>query len=157
MARKGLSYFSEERGRNNNPNFFVNMRDEDIRRQVKRIVRDIKNGIIEEQDLVYFTQDKIISACITESWQQWRSSETIKNALMYYVNVPLAQNSGMVNPNINIWDERVNASNELGKLTNKSNLWKICYQTFIDISNGANIEMALSNIYKLDRSLFYDL
>ena len=39
MARKALSYFADERGRNNNPNFFINMKDEDLRRQVKRIMQ----------------------------------------------------------------------------------------------------------------------
>ena len=60
MARKALSYFADERGRNNNPNFFINMKDEDLRRQVKRIIRDIKNMTIEEQDLNYFKADNFV-------------------------------------------------------------------------------------------------
>ena len=79
-GKRNLSYFAEEARRNNNPNFFVNMRDEDLRRQVKRIVRDMRNSNIEEQDFVYFKNDKIISACLTESYDQWKSAETIKNA-----------------------------------------------------------------------------
>ena len=59
-GKRNLSYFAEEARRNNNPNFFVNMRDEDLRRQVKRIVRDMRNSNIEEQDFVYFKNDKII-------------------------------------------------------------------------------------------------
>ena len=43
-GRRNISYFAEERGRNNNPNFFVNMRDEDLRRQVKRIIKDMRNN-----------------------------------------------------------------------------------------------------------------
>ena len=43
MARRSISYFAEERGRNKNPNFYINARDEDLRRNVKRIIRDIKN------------------------------------------------------------------------------------------------------------------
>ena len=83
-ARKNISYFTEERLRNNNPNFFVNMRDEDLRRQVKRIIKDMRSNTIEEQDYIYFRNDKIISACLTESYSQWKSAETIKNALAYY-------------------------------------------------------------------------
>lgn len=156
MARRNNSYFAEERGRNNNPNFYINMKDEDLRRQVKRIIKDIQRANIDDQDLIYFKADKIISACITESWSQWKSAETNKNALMYYINVPLA--SGLAPyPNVNLYEERVNASNELGKLTNKSNLWRIAYQVFTDIANGADVSLSLSNIYKLDKSLFYDL
>ena len=69
-ARKNISYFTEERLRNNNPNFFVNMRDEDLRRQVKRIIKDMRSNTIEEQDYIYFRNDKIISACLTESYSQ---------------------------------------------------------------------------------------
>ena len=155
-ARRGISYFAEERGRNNNPNFFVNMRDEDLRRQVKRIVRDMRNSNIEEQDYVYFKNDRIISACITESYDKWKSAETIKNALAYYFNVPLA-NGVLPFPNVNLWEERTIVSNELGKVTNKATLWSIAYRTFLDISNGADIGTAISNLYKIDSRIFYDL
>ena len=156
MARKGISYFAEQRGRNNNPNFYVSMRDEDLRRQVKRIVRDMRNSNIEEQDYVYFKNDKIISACITESYEQWKSAETIRNALTYYFNVPLS-NGTLLYPNINLWEERSIVSNELGKVTNKATLWNIAYRIFIDISNGADIGASISNLYKIDSRIFYDL
>ena len=81
MAR-GMSYFAEERQRNNNPNFYVRMRDDELRRNVKRIIRDIRNGVIDPQDFIYFKNDKIISACITESYQQYRSAEVIMTSLM---------------------------------------------------------------------------
>lgn len=156
MARRNISYFAEERSRNNNPNFFVNMRDEDLRRQVKRIIKDMRNANIDEQDFIYFTNDKIISACITESFSQWRSAETLKNALTYYFNVPLA-NGVVPYPNINLWEERTNVSNELGKLTNKANLWGIAYRVFMDISSGVDIGLAISNLYRIDSRLFYNL
>lgn len=155
-GRKGISYFAEKRGRENNPNFFVNMRDEELRRDVKRIVRDMRNSNIEEQDYVYFKNDKIISACITESYDQWKSAETIKNALSYYFNVPLT-NGALPYPNVNLWEERTIVSNELGRMTNKAALWNIAYKIFIDISNGADIGAAISNLYKIDSRLFYDL
>ena len=155
-GRKNISYFTEERLRNNNPNFFVNMRDEDLRRQVKRIIKDMRSNTIEEQDYIYFRNDKIISACLTESYSQWKSAETIKNALAYYFSVPLS-NGTVLYPTINLWEDRTNASNELGKFTNKANLWNIAYRTFLDISNGADVGMAISNLYKIDQRLFYDL
>ena len=40
MARQ--SYFAEKRGRNNDPNFFNRVPMEEIRKNVKRIIRDVK-------------------------------------------------------------------------------------------------------------------
>lgn len=159
MARKNMSYFAEERSRNNNPNFFKNMSSSDLRRQVKRIIKDIRNGSIELQDLVYFTQDNIISACITESYAQWKSAETIQNALMYYNSSYLchASQNQIVGSN-NVWIERTNVANELGKFANKANVWNRAYIAFYNIKeNIMPIQEALGIIYSLDKSLFYDL
>lgn len=155
MARKALSYFADERGRNNNPNFFINMKDEDLRRQVKRIIRDIKNMTIEEQDLNYFKADKILSACLSESYIQFKEAETLLNALTSYVNGPLA--FGPLDPRINIWEERNNASNIISKVSNRLIVWRTAYYIFTEIQQGAEIHLALSNILALDKKLFYDL
>ena len=156
MARRNISSFAEERSRNRNPNFYVNVRDEDLRRNVKRIIRDIKNNNIEDQDLVYFQNDRIISACITESTAQWRSAETIKNALMHYNNTVLIPNN-LPYVSCQIWDERANVCNELGKYANKASLWGIACKVFMDIANGGNIRNNLYNICKVDAKVFYDL
>ena len=157
MAKGGKSsYFAEERNRNN-PNFFNNMKDEDLRKQVSRIIRDIKYGNLESTDFAYFQQQKIISACITESWSRWVRTETVRNALTYYLTVPLASGFVPYPETMNLADERINATNELGSYTNRANVWRICYQTFVDISRGADIPLALQNIIKFDKSLFYDL
>ena len=155
MARKALSYFADERGRNNNPNFFINMKDEDLRRQVKRIIRDIKNMTIEEQDLNYFKADKILSACLSESYIQFKEAETLLNALTSYINGPLA--FGPLDPRINIWEERNNASNIISKVSNRLIVWRTAYYIFTEIQQGAEIHLALSNILALDKKLFYDL
>ena len=153
MARKALSYFADERGRNNNPNFFINMKDEDLRRQVKRIIRDIMT--IEEQDLNYFKADKILSACLSESYIQFKEAETLLNALTSYINGPLA--FGPLDPRINIWEERNNASNIISKVSNRLIVWRTAYYIFTEIQQGAEIHLALSNILALDKKLFYDL
>ena len=155
MARKALSYFADERGRNNNPNFFINMKDEDLRRQVKRIIRDIKNMTIEEQDLNYFKADKILSACLSESYIQFKEAETLLNALTSYINGPLA--FGPLDPRINIWEERNNASNIISKVSNRLIVWRTAYYIFTEIQQGAEIHLTLSNILALDKKLFYDL
>ena len=131
MARKALSYFADERGRNNNPNFFINMKDEDLRRQVKRIIRDIKNMTIEEQDLNYFKADKILSACLSESYIQFKEAETLLNALTSYINGPLA--FGPLDPRINIWEERNNASNIISKVSNRLIVWRTAYYIFTEV------------------------
>lgn len=165
---KYMSYFAEERQRNNNPNFFLRMKDEDLRRNVRRIIRDIRNGSIEEQDLIYFKNDKIISACITESYQQFRSAEVIMTSLMMKFkalnNVPVGTEiiySDMLMCNgtnaSNIWEERSVISNEMGKYSNKMTLWNLAYKTFMDISNGYDISQCLYNLTLVDNKIFYDL
>ena len=69
MARQYLSWFAEERKRNNNPNFYDKMDARDLERNVKRIVRDMRNGNIDEQDYIYFSNLRIISACINVSYR----------------------------------------------------------------------------------------
>ena len=101
---KNQSYFAEERNRSN-PHFYNKMKEIDIRRKVKRIVQDVFRGNIEDQDLVYFTNKQIISACVVESFEQWKYAYTIQKALMYYNAGPLA--SGQVAfQNDNIYDEK---------------------------------------------------
>lgn len=160
MAKKNNSYFTEERMRNNNPNFYVNMREQDLRRQVKRIIKDIKFGNITEPDLLYFTQDNIISACINECYENVSINNTMRNALIYYYNNSLGMNSGMDNETL--YNERVNVSNILTAINNKCNVWSMAFYTFNDISinkltDPELIKAALSNIARLDKSLFYDL
>ena len=156
MARKQISYFAEERGRNNNPNFFIQKKDEELRKQVKRIIRDIKNDCIEDQDLTYFKNDRIISACLYESYRQWKESETLINSLMHYMNTVLSMNSPR-NQFINVWEERTNASNLIQSLNKKVVIWRVAYFVFSDISNNCDIRGSLINIVNLDKSLFYDL
>ena len=157
MGKKGISYFAENR---NDPNFYVRMRDEDLRRQVKRIVKDMRNALIDEQDYTYFTSDKIISACITESYKQWKTAEATRKALTHYFNVVLAQQGMVQYPNVNIYEERNIVGNELAKVTNRAALWQTAYHIFNDITNcttTAQIGAAISNLYGFDIRLFYDL
>ena len=167
MARV-MSYFAEERQRNNNPNFYVRMRDDELRRNVKRIIRDIRNGVIDPQDFIYFKNDKIISACITESYQQYRSAEIIMTSLMMKFkslnNIPTGIDviySDMLMCNgtnaSNIWEERSVISNEMGRFSNKMTLWNTAYKVFMDISNGYDVQQCLYNLTLIDAKLFYDL
>lgn len=157
MAR--LSYFAEETRRNNNPRFYVNMKQEDLMRQVKRIIRDIKNGIIEENDLKYFTASSIINACINESKNQWDTAKAVLDAFNYYVNGPLMY--GPIHPGINIYDQRRIISEEIDKNTKREIVWRNAYILFTSINEynmyGYDIHMLLNNFAGLDSKLFYDL
>lgn len=152
---KNISYFAEERLRNNNPNFFMQRREDELRKQVKRIIRDIKNNTIEQQDLNYFKNDRIISACIEESYKNFIESFTMINALTHYINTVLTTNIPTLG--LNVPQERVNASNLITAYNNKLIVYRIAYYAFLDIGRGGDIMMALSNIVQLDKKLFYDL
>lgn len=152
---RNMSYFAEERSRNNNPAFFNNMRLQDLRTKVKRIIKDIKNDNIIDNDLIYFTNTNVISALIQESEANWSTNETIKNALIYYYNNALFNN--IAPPNSTINQEIVNVTNEITAAMNRAMLWRVCYVTFVNISNGYDIKECLRNIQCLNKNLFYNL
>ena len=84
MAR--LSYFAEKRGQNNDPNFFNRVPLDEIRKNVKRIIKDIKFDMIQDQDFNYFHNPQIIQACIAEAQENYTSCVTICNSLNFYIN-----------------------------------------------------------------------
>lgn len=165
MARQ-LSYFAEEKNRSN-PHFYTKMKLIDLRRKVKRIIQDIHRGNIEDEDLIYFTNDKIISACLVESFEQWTMSYTIQKALMYYSSGPLA-NGQVAFQDTNIYDERANVANATAKISSKTSAWELIYRAFYDISTistqisdstqlMAQIKNILSYISNLDNNIMYNL
>lgn len=130
-GRRGISYFAEERTRNNNPRFYEKLEDRDLRRQVKRIAKDIKNGLIEEQDYIYFKNPKILSACISVAREEWLNATVTAEALSMYLNSPIYSSFSLYNYDIN--QKRISASNELNRLSVKANVWKLYLDVFITI------------------------
>ena len=165
---KQLSYFAEEKSRSN-PHFYTKMKLIDLRRKVKRIIQDIHRGNIEDEDLIYFTNDRIISACLVESYDQWTMSYTMQKALMYYRSGPLA-NGQVAFQDTDIYSERANVANAISKISSKTSAWELIYRSFYDISILSNqqfgndnsqlimqIKNILSYISNLDNNIMYNL
>lgn len=152
MAR--LSYFAEKRGQNNDPNFFNRIPLDEIRRNVKRIIRDIKMDNIQDQDYNYFYNSQVIQACIAEADENCMRATIIANSLNFYINESL--NKGIkLFPSTDINIERFAASNEHTIQNSRSKNWFTIKQIFIGIANGCygnDIRTALLPISMLDKN-----
>lgn len=150
MARN--SFFAEKRLGNNNPNFFNNMTVEEIRKNVKRIIRDIKYDNILEQDYIYFRNDKVISACLLESRYQFIRASVCANALGFYINDCLQYGiTPYKTTNINV--ERLNAVNEQKIQNNKAFMWHEINAIF-EVAAQPNSDLSiLKNIATLNMNL----
>lgn len=145
------SYFAEKRGQNNNPNFFNFINIDELRKNVKRIVRDIKFGLIQEQDYTYFTNEKILSACLHESYDQYVAACTLVNSLNYYINNGL--NGGYKPyPSSDVMSERINASNQQKIQNTRAYTWMNIYKIFNAIYYGAEIRSTLKAIEAIPNS-----
>ena len=109
MARQ--SYFAEKRGQNNDPNFFNRIPLDELRKNVKRIIKDIRFDMIQEYDYNYFYSTQVLQACISEAEENYMKCATLCNSLNFYINECL--NKGITAyPSTNIIVERVRACNE---------------------------------------------
>ncbi len=141
MARQ--SFFAEKRS--NNPNFFTFMGIDDLRRNVKRIIKDAKMDIISEQDYIYFSNEKVISACISESKEMYTKAGVTCMALNYYINQILRYNATPY-PGMNISEEITIATKEASIQTARYNNWLVAYNVFLAISSGVPINIAMAPI-----------
>lgn len=155
MAKKRQSYFEEQVMRAHDPMFFKAMLDEDIRRQVPRIVRDIRNCNIPEQYLSYFQQDRILSACLWVSQNQYNDAFIMVKALQHYIEKELTAQKIYANINLNV--ERQRASNLLSIATNKMLVWDQCCKMFDGIQRGYDIKYMLGYLLMLDNSMFRNI
>lgn len=149
-----LSYFAEKRGQNNDPNFFNRIPLDEIRRNVKRIIRDIKMDNIQDQDYNYFYNTQVIQACIAEAEDNCMRATILANSLNFYINEAL--NKGFKTfPSIDINIERFMASNEHTVQNARSKNWYTIKQIFVGIANGYygnDIKKALYPISMIDRN-----
>lgn len=157
MAKKvrRQSYFEEQVMRAHDPMFFKAMLDEDIRRQVPRIVRDIRNCNIPDQYLNYLTQDRIISACIYVAQGQYNNALITVKALQFYIEKELTPQKIYANVDLNV--ERQRASNLLSIATNKMLVWDACCRMFDGIQRGYDIKYMLGFILVLDQNMFKNI
>lgn len=154
--RQQLSYFAEEKKRSNDPNFFRKVSDEDLRRQVKRIIKDIRFDKIEEQDYVYFSNEKILSACLYVTSTEYQTAAVIHESLQYYLNSVLGRNCDL-SMQQSIALKRQIAANQCNKMNTKHIIWRECYNVFYGMSVGGEIMVLADYIRKLDQSMFREL
>lgn len=145
MAKQ--SFFAERRSTNNNPNFFNHMSVEEIQKSVKRIIKDIKFDNIQETDYHYFINNKVLTACITESYSQYKTAAVTLNALNYYIDKELKMGFNNI-PGIS--DTLACASNEQMKQNLKYHIWGQIYNLFLSIQQGAEVISTLKNIQLMD-------
>lgn len=143
------SYFAEKRGQNMDPNFFNRIPLDEIRKNVKRIIKDIRFDMIQEQDYNYFHNPQILQACIAEAQENYTSSMVICNSLNFYINESL--NKGIKSfPSTNIMEERIYASKEQIMQNMRVKHWYTILNMFIAISYGADIITTLAPIKMID-------
>ena len=141
MAKQKLSYFEEKRIQYADPNFFNNDKNIiDMKQQMKRIIQDIKYNNIKQEDYIYFTNSKILLACIDACWQNYLSALAEYNAINYYINNGLYTTA--IPQIATKFDEASRASTIAIKLSNKVFVWQHCYKVFHSIYNGwANLDI----------------
>ena len=126
-----LSFFENEIKRNNNPNFFNNMKVDELRRNVKKIIRDIHSNLIADNHYQFFTNEKVISACIQEAKYQMDRSRIIYNSLQSERNNMSINNLTSIYCNINMGAGLLTELlNEYGM---KTNTWWCIYEAFCNV------------------------
>ena len=153
--KKKKSFFAEQRESNTNPNFFNNMDSNLIRNNVKRIIRDISDDIIIPEDQIYFTNAKVLNACIQESYENFQSCQTLRHALTAYRTIILP--NGMVTPDVDINQDYILTATELSKISAKENVWATAYKIFVDISRGADPKSNLIFITRFQKQIIKSL
>jgi hypothetical protein len=147
MARQ--SYFAEKRGQNNDPNFFNRVPLDEIRKNVKRIIKDIRYEVIIPQDYNYFYSQQVIQACISEAQDNYTTSVTICNSLNFYINECL--NKGIkLYPSSNLMEERMHAAREQIVQNARAKNWYNILQMFISVSYGSDAANTLMPIKMID-------
>jgi len=147
MARP--SYFTEKRGQNNDPNFFNRVAIDDIRRNVKRIIKDIRYDLIQPQDYNYFRNPQVLQACIAEAQDNYVQATILSNSLNFYINEALNKNVKMF-PSMDIIQERVFASQQQIVQNARSKNWGAILSMFTNVSMGCEPEITLMNIKMID-------
>lgn len=148
MARQ--SYFAEMKYQNRNPMFFNNVKEQDLRNAVKRIIKDIKYDNIDYDDYAYFQNESVLNACIAESEYQWKHARIIECALSAYRNEYLYKGNAVYQTFDNT-TELMHVGNELTRQTKKCNCWKTIFEAFYSIKYyHAGIHQALSVIKNID-------
>ena len=131
-----LSYFAEKRQMNNDPHFFDRLPPDELKRNVKRIIKDIKFDNINDNDYVYFTNNNIVKLCMQEAYQQYIDALVLTSALHNYIMGDLFR--GNTIPGLNIVVARNAAANQQVLANAKCQNWLRIYQIFCYIDSMPN-------------------
>ena len=143
MANQRQSYFAEKR--ESNPAYFNRVTLDEIRKNVRRIIRDVKNGNITDQDMVYFTNSQVIQACLSEAWDSYIKASVTANAFNFYIHEGI--NKGVrLFPSIDLNQERMHAAAEQSVNNSRANIWLQLFNMFTDIRNGVPAQAALQYV-----------
>jgi hypothetical protein len=146
------SYFGEKRSINNDPAFFNRIPPDEIRRNVKRIVRDIKYDNIVPNDYVYFTNNTIVQICKAEAYQQYVDALIVCDALYRYIMTELIV--GKTIPNVDLLVARNAASNQQVLANAKAQNWLRIYQCFSMIENTTDVNTIMSILKQIQNINF---
>ena len=150
------SFFAEQRDANVNPNFINTMDFMFLRNSVKRIIRDASEGLISQEDLVYFNSDNVINACLQESYEQFLANRTLKLALTFYRGTALPNK--WVTPDIDIASEYTTSGSELIKATERESIWSTAWHIFSAIANRSiDIESGLAQFTRFQKQSIRNL
>ena len=127
MARQ--SFFAEMRSGKNDPNFFKNMKMSELRKNVRRIIIDIKYDNISMIDYSYFQNETIIDACMQECMHQSDEVRATLNALNSYYN-DLKNRRYVPYYNFDLFKEMTDVSEKIREFTDKYYLWYNLYTAF---------------------------
>ena len=147
--RRQRSYFEQQSTQANDPNFYRSMTDEDLRRQVRRIVKDIRNCTITQQDMIYFLNDRIRSACVTTSYNEWRKAQAIADGMKYYIDNELSKYKFSPENNNNIIERNNFCVNALTEHTTRSYIWYCCWIMFSNITRCTTTEEVQAELNKI--------
>jgi hypothetical protein len=103
--------------------------------------------------MIYFKNDRILSACLSVSYEESRKANIIAEALNYYNNTVLYRD-GLNDYNNETIIKRNYCINACNEATIKANTWYECWIMFDGISKGQDIEYMLNYINKIDIQYF---
>ena len=152
---KKKSYFAEQREANSNPNFFNNVDPSVLRNNVRRIIRDVADDLIIDTDYIYFKNERVINACIQESYENWQSCQVIARALNAYRSVVLPQR--LVGPYVDVQQDMYLATNELSAYSSREAAWCMANNIFVDISKGADPKESLVYLTRVPKGTLKSL
>lgn len=127
MARTS---FFRENGQNN-PNFLVNMDLNNLKRNIRRILLDVVNDNIINDDYIYFTNKRLIDIGMDECFKNMKYAQTEYNCAYYYSLSTQCQYKQISDPY-----EANNVAKIMTNATTKLKAWETAYQCFYSLSLG---------------------